>query len=329
MKILVLGGTVFLGRWFVDAALRHDHAVTIFNRGQHGAELFPEVERRLGDRDGQLDMLAKGEWDAVVDTCGYVPRIVRASAELLAPRVGSYTFVSSISVYQDLGSAVLDEAARTIVLEDESVETVSGETYGGLKALCEQEVERALPGRALIVRPGLIVGPFDGSDRFTYWLKRVSRGGEVLAPVGPDEPVEIIDVRDLADWMLRMVEHGKGGIFNATGPDRPLTLGEVLSTSGAVTQSGARVIWVDADFLAENGITPWVEMPLWVPGQAVLVDTRRALADGLTFRSLHDTVRDTLAWDAKRPSDYALKAGISMERERELLDRWHARPASE
>jgi 2'-hydroxyisoflavone reductase len=328
MRILVLGGTVFLGRWFVEAALRRNHTVTLFNRGQHNADLFPSVERRYGDRDGQLDALREGTWDAVVDMCGYVPRVVRASAELLAPRVGTYTFVSSISVYQDLGTAVVDETARTIALEDESVEIVSGETYGGLKALCEREVERILPGRALIVRPGLIVGPFDGSDRFTYWPRRVSLGGEVLAPVGADEPVEFIDVRDLADWMLLMVEQGSVGTFNATGPDRPLTLGKVLSASAEITGSDARITWVDAAFLAENGVTPWLDIPLWVPGQAVLVDTRRARSAGLSFRPLEDTIRDTLAWDATRPNDLVLKAGLAPARESELLGRWHDRPTS-
>jgi len=325
MKILVIGGTIFLGRWFVEAALRAGHTVTIFQRGQHNPDLFPAVERRLGDRDGQLDALGDGEWDAVVDTCGYVPRVVRASAELLAPRVGTYLFVSSMSVYQDLGSAVVDEESRTIMLEDETVETIDGDTYGGLKALCEREAERALPGRALIVRPGLIVGPHDPSDRFTYWPWRVARGGEVLAPVGPDEPAEMIDARDLAKWMLRLVEGNKTGVFNASGPEAPLTLGEILATSEEVTQSGATVTWVDAAFLAEHQVAPWMEMPMWVPDQALLVDTSRARAEGLAFRPLRETIRDTLAWEATRPRDYVLKAGITAERERELLAAWHGR----
>ncbi len=206
MKLLVLGGTVFLGRHLVEAATARGHSVTLFNRGQHNPELYPEVEKLRGDRDSDLSALQGRRWDAVIDTCGYLPRAVRASAELLADAVDHYTFISSISVYADFHTPAMDESAPVGTLADETVEEVTGETYGPLKALCEQAAERALPGRVLNIRPGLIVGPHDPTDRFTYWPVRVARGGEVLAPGRPHVPVQVIDGRDLAEWTVRMVE---------------------------------------------------------------------------------------------------------------------------
>ena len=189
MNLLILGGTVFLGRHLVEAALARGHAVTLFNRGQHNPDLFPEVERLRGDRDGDLQALEGRRWDAVVDTCGYVPRVVRASAEMLAPNVDHYTFISSISVYADTSKPGIDEQAPVGTLDDPTTEEVTGESYGPLKALCEQAAEAAMPGRVLNIRPGLIVGPHDPTDRFTYWVRRVAEGGEVLAPGNPHAPV--------------------------------------------------------------------------------------------------------------------------------------------
>lgn len=328
MDLLILGGTVFLGRHLVMAALACGHTVTLFNRGQHNPGLFPDVEQLGGDRDGNLTALADRRWDAVIDTCGYVPRIVRASAELLANAIDHYTFISSISVYADPMPIHADESAPLATLPDETVEEITGETYGALKALCEQAAEAALPGRVLNIRPGLIVGPFDPSDRFTYWPIRVARGGEVLAPDRPDRPVQFIDVRDLAAWIIRLVERGVTDTCHATGPAETLTLQSTLEVCRTVTEAGASFTWVSEAFLLENEVTPWMELPLWVPAEAdgmLQADIGRALANGLTFRPLAETVRDTLAWTKARPATYEWRAGLSPEREAELLRVWHAR----
>jgi 2'-hydroxyisoflavone reductase len=334
MRLLVLGGTVFLGRHIVEAALARGYSVTLFNRGQHNADLYPQTEKLRGDRDGDLSALAGRRWDAVIDTCGYVPRIVRASAEMLADSVGSYVFISSLSVYRDFRKPNADESEPLGTLEDESVEEVNGDTYGPLKALCEQAAERAMPGRALNVRAGLIVGPFDPTDRFTYWVHRIAMGGDVLAPGEPDTPVQFIDARDLAEWSLNMIESGKAGTYNATGPEYPLTMGTFLQTCLSVCGSDASLNWVAEPFLLEQGAQPWIELPLWVPYETTdeyrgfsTTDCRRAIADGLRFRPMEETVRDTFAWHLSRPSDHVLRAGLKPERERELLNAWRARQA--
>jgi 2'-hydroxyisoflavone reductase len=330
MNLLILGGTIFLGRHLVEAALARDHAVTLFNRGQHNADLFPAVEKLRGDRNGDLAALRSRRWDAVIDTCGYVPRVVRASSELLADAVGHYTFISSISVYPSLPVPGMDESAAVGTLADESVEEVTGETYGPLKALCEQAAEADMPGRVLNVRPGLIVGPDDPSDRFTYWPRRVARGGDVLAPAPPDGLVQVVDVRDLAEWIVRMVETGQTGIYNATGPGGPLTMERLLQGCRTASGSNANLIWVDEEFLLNAGVVPWTEVPLWVPAQDEsmagfsAVNCGKAIAAGLTFRRLSDTIRDTLVWDAARPADRDLRAGLKPEREAELLAAWRA-----
>jgi 2'-hydroxyisoflavone reductase len=335
MNLLILGGTVFLGRHLVDAALAAGHQVTLFNRGRHGAEIFPQVEKLRGDRDGGLDALAGRRWDAVIDTCGYVPRLVRASAELLASSVAHYTFISSISVYRDTDGAPVDEGSPVGVLADESVEEITGETYGPLKALCEQAAEAAMPGRVLNVRPGLIVGPHDPSDRFTYWVWRVAQGGAVLAPGRPQRPVELNDARDLAGWILRMVEAQRTGVYNATGPAYPLTMGDMLETCRQAIGSNARFTWVDEAFLLAHGVAPWSELPLWLPESdngVMAADCRRAIAAGLNFRPLAETVRDTLAWLRANWAPLAgdlsaieLRAGMARAREAELLAAWRDR----
>ena len=316
MRILVLGGTRFLGRAFVDAALARTHAVSIFTRGQTNPELFPDAEHLRGDRDGHLGALEKGSWDAVVDTSGYVPRVVRASAELLAKRASHYTFVSSISAYADLSTGP-DESSALATLEDETVEDVD-EHYGALKALCEREVHRAFPGRGLIVRPGLVVGPHDPTDRFTYWPRRLGRGGEMLAPGPPERATQFIDVRDLAEWLVRMLENGAAGRFNAVNDGVPWS--ELLA--------GADVTWVDDDFLLEQGVGQWIELPLWIVDANHVgmqqAEVARAIAAGLTFRPVSETVQDTAEWDATR-DDHEPKAGLAPEREAELLEAWHAR----
>jgi 2'-hydroxyisoflavone reductase len=323
MDLLILGGTRFLGRHLVEAALRDDHRVTLFNRGLSGPDLFPEVETITGDRDGDLSALQGRRWDAVIDTCGYVPRVVRASAGLLADAADHYTFVSSISVYPDDIGPGADEDAPVQELEDHTVEEVTGETYGGLKALCERAAEEKMPSRVLNVRPGLISGPHDPTDRFTYWPRRVAAGGEVLAPDRPERQVQFIDVRDLAGWMIKMSAEQQTGTYNATGPAYELRMGKLLEECEAVGGE-AQVIWVSEEFLEETGVEPFTEMPLWVPREyagMLEVDCGRAIAAGLTFRPVSQTIRDVLEWDSKR-GEPDLGAGLKPERERELLSAW-------
>ncbi len=333
-SILVLGGTKFLGPALVELARSRGHTVTLFNRGRTNPGLFPDVEKLQGDRDpgkGEgLKALEGRKWDAVVDTSGYVPRIVKASAELLAPNVGHYTFVSSISVYADLEKYDIAETAPVATVEDPSTEEVS-KHYGALKALCEQAAEAAMPGRVLNVRPGLIVGPDDPTDRFTYWPVRVSRGGEVLSPGDGEDPIQVTDVRDLAAFIILNVERRTAGVFNATGPKQPVPMRELLEKSRAVTGSDARLTWVDAAFLERHEVQPWQHMPAWIPrsGEAERgvgrVSVQKALAAGLTFRSMEDTLRDTVAWFKTLPPERQAKlgAGISPEREKEVLAAWH------
>lgn len=328
MKILILGGTVFVGRHLVEAAQARGHEVTLFNRGRHNAGLFPQVEKLRGDRDGDgLDALAGRSWDAVLDTCGYVPRIVRQSAELLSGSVPQYVFISSISVYADTGAPGVDEDSPVGTLEDETTEEIVGDTYGPLKALCEQAVQAALPDGALIIRPGFIVGPHDPTDRFTYWPHRVAQGEDVLAPGRPDQPVQVIDARDLAEWTVRLLEQGATGVYNATGPDYPLTLGALLQTCKTVSGSDARFVWVTDEFLKENDADTFALLPFYLPqssesGGIMGAGIAKAVASGLTFRPLADTVNDTLTWDNARPSDDPRKVGLSRERERELLEKY-------
>src|SRR5919107_753483 len=244
MDLLILGGTGFLGRHLVEAALGDGHRVTLFNRGLSGPGLFPEAETIVGDRDGDLSSLRGRRWDAAIDTCGYVPRVARASAGLLADAVDHYTFVSSISVYRDDIGPGADEDAPVQELEDPAVEEVTGETYGGLKALSERAAEEEMPGRVLNVRPGLISGPHDPTDRFTYWPRRISAGGDVLAPDRPELRVQFIDVRDLAAWMIAMSAGQQTGTFNATGPAYELRMGKLLEECEAAGGGDARLVWV-------------------------------------------------------------------------------------
>ncbi len=330
MRVLILGGTQFLGRHLAAIALAQGHSVTLFNRGTKSEGLFPEAEHLRGDRDGDLTALQGRRWDVAIDTSGYVPRVARASAELLANAVEHYTFVSSISVYSSWPEAPhIDETAPVGTLADPTIEEVNGETYGPLKALCEQAVEGTLPGRALIVRPGLIVGPYDPTDRFSYWPARVARGGEMLAPGRPERLVQVIDARDLAEWVLRMATARATGTFHATGPDYPLAMAEMLAESRRVSGSETTITWIPDDFLEQQQIGEWVELPLWIPereGPGVGdVNCARAIAAGLTFRPLAETIRATLDWLATRLADYSWKAGLTSEREAETLAAWHNR----
>jgi 2'-hydroxyisoflavone reductase len=328
--ILILGGTGFLGPALVEAARARGHVLTLFNRGKTRPHLFPDVERLQGDRDGKLDALAGRRWDAVIDNSGYVPRVVRASAELLAPNVGRYLFVSSISVYRDGLPPGSDESAPVATTDDPASEDVRAH-YGALKALCEQAAEQALPGRTTVVRPTLIVGPDDPTDRFTYWPVRLARGGEVLAPGDGKDPVQVIDVRDLAAWMVGLVEREVKGVFNAAGPRERLTMKVMLETCRAGTGARAALTWVPADFLEAQQVAPWTDLPSWIPRgpEAGLsqVSNAKAVAAGLSFRPLADTARDTLGWWKGLPEERRAKvrAGLSAEREREVLAAWKTR----
>jgi 2'-hydroxyisoflavone reductase len=325
MKLLLLGGTVFLGRHIVEAALARGHEVTLFNRGQHNPDLFPGVEKLRGDRNGDLVALAGRQWDAAIDTCGFVPRAVRASAEALKNSVDHYTFISSISVFADFSVEGIDESSPLARLEDESVEEVTNETYGALKALCEQAAEEVMPGRVLVVRPGLIVGPDDPTDRFTYWPHRMAQGGEMLVPGRPEQQTQFIDVRDLAGWIVRMVEEGKTGVYNATGPDYPLSMRQFLEECQSVSGSDTRFTLVDEAFLGD--ILEEVNFQPWVPGEYAGmrdVNCNKAFAAGLTFRPLADTARDTLAWKAASSSKDEMRSGLKPEQEKELLQKWHS-----
>lgn len=324
MNILILGGTVFVGRHLAEEALRRGHRVTLFNRGKQNPDLFPALERLRGDRDGDLRALENHRWDAVLDTSGYVPRQVRASARLLADRVTHYTFISTLAVYPDLGAPDLDETAPVATLSDPSTEEVNSITYGALKALCERTLEEALPNRTLVIRPGYVIGPHDPTDRFTWWIHRIARGGEVLAPGRPHRRVQVIDVRDLADWLLRMVEHQRTGIYNTVGPASPLTMQQFLETCKTVGESDACFTWAGEEFLLAQEVLPSSEMPLWSPGKDDTANCTRAIADGLTFRPLVETIRDTLAWVRTLPPERRWSRGLKPEREAKLLAQWRS-----
>jgi 2'-hydroxyisoflavone reductase len=324
MRLLILGGTVFLGRHFVDAALARGHEVTLFNRGRSDASAYPDVEQLRGDRDGGLDALFGRSWDAVVDTSGYVPRVVRQSAELLGPSVDRYVFISTGSVY-DLDMVDKCEDAPTQQLDDPSSEDISAH-YGALKARCESAVDGVFGGRALHVRAGLIVGPHDPTERFTYWVLRMAEGGVVLAPGAPEREVQFIDARDLVAWTLDMVEAGRGGTYNITGGAQPL--GGVLEACG-----DAVPVWAGDDFLLDQRVTPYTDLPLWIPAAAGsnLMPIDRALDAGLRLRPLAGTVADTRAWTAQRgalppPQESGgrvrVPAGMPRAREAELLKLW-------
>jgi 2'-hydroxyisoflavone reductase len=333
MRLLVLGGTQFLGRGVVDAALARGHSVTLFNRGVTNPGLYPEVESLRGDRRGDLSALAGREWEAVIDPSGYLPRVVRASAELLRGSVGHYVFVSSISVYADPLAPGSDESTPLVDTVPDADE-VTGEAYGGLKVGCEQVVREVFDGAHANVRAGLVVGPHDPTGRFTYWPVRVARGGEVVAPGDPGRIVQFVDARDLGAWLVHVAEERVTGDFNASGEPR-LSMGELLETCRAVSGSDAELVWMPDAFLLEQGVGPWMELPLWLePADAgfLQVDVSRAVALGLRYRPLEETIADTLAWARADGAPGALasgmdigEAGLRPEREAELLAAWRAR----
>jgi 2'-hydroxyisoflavone reductase len=332
LRILILGGTGFIGPYQVRYALDRGHTITLFNRGRTNPQLFPGVEKLVGDRAGDLTALEGREWDVVIDNSATNPEWVERSARLLAPKVKQYVFVSTRSVYFDTSRVPMTIDAPVFTRENTPVEPGKPLPYGLAKALAEKEAQRYFPGRALIVRPGLIVGPGDLTDRFTYWPVRIERGGEVLAPGDGTDPVQVIDARDLSEWMIRLVEQGVAGVYNAVGPRNPRSFAELLHGIKAVTTSEATLTWVDADFLAEHRVRPYVEMPVWMPARGARAgfarfDLSREIALGLTFRPLAVTAKDTLDYYHAQPPERrtALRAGITPEREAEVLAAWHAR----
>lgn len=323
MKLLILGGTIFLGRAVTDAALARGHDVTHFNRGVSGAR-DARVETILGDRGSAEDLARLAhDFDAVIDSSGYLPQVVARSVERFAD-VPRYHFVSTVSVYS--GADRREDGPR-LPPPDPLPEQRSAEHYGACKTGCEDVVLETFGDRATIVRPGLIVGPYDPTDRFTWWPERVARGGEVLAPGAPDRPVQVIDVRDLAEWMVRLVEDDVAGTYNALGPvEGSLTMGELLETCKAVSGSDARFTWVDDATLEGAGVGAWVEMPLWIPepelsnGGHMRTPIARARAAGLRTRPIAETVRDTLAWSCSRVG-HSWKAGLDPAKEAGILER--------
>ncbi|WP_124726798.1 SDR family oxidoreductase [Staphylospora marina] len=345
MKILIIGGTRFLGRFITREAQRRGHEITLFHRGRANPGLFPDVENILGDRVEAIGLLGDRRWDSVIDTCGFVPWAVAPSVRYLKNRTEHYVFVSSISVYADFSRIGIDESSPVDTLPEKKVEELEregygpyGEHYGAMKALCERLIDREMPGRALHVRSGLIVGPHDYMDRFPYWIHRVARGGEILAPGHPGQPVQWIDVRDLANWILDMAERRQTGVMNVTGPETPLTMGHILEECRRIAGSEAEFTWVDEEFLLERQVQPWTELPLWLPVNRGLSDGEkppvgffrvnidRALQTGLSFRPLSETISDTLQWLNAENKD-AFIAGLIPEKERRLLSEWNEKKA--
>jgi 2'-hydroxyisoflavone reductase len=333
-RLLILGGTQFIGVHMTQLALKRGYRVTLFNRGKTHAGLFPQVEKLRGDRNGQLDALKGRGWDAVIDDSGFVPRHVRLSAELLAPHVQRYVFVSSISAYASFAKPI-DESSPLGTIEDESVEKVTETTYGPLKALCEKAVEAAMPHGAIVLRPGFIVGPYDPTDRFTYWPARAARGGEMLTPGNPAQRIQFIDARDLARFTLDAIERDLTGAFNLVTPPGRFTMGELINSSIAAAETLAKpsspphATWVSPAFLEQRKADG--DFPIWLPptGDTAAfadVSAARALRAGLKITPIGTTVRDTLAWYLGQPLSQRAqpKAGPTPERETELLAAWRA-----
>lgn len=329
MKILILGGTKFLGRHVVQAALDRGHDVTLFNRGQSDPGGSLDVETLIGDRTCDLDKLAGGRWDVALDTSGHTPLDVSATAHELSGKVGHYTYISTASVLEQPVVRGADETAPVEELPpcEACVIDVNDHNYAGVKAECERIVRESFDGPSFIVRPGLVVGPEDVSDRFTYWLRRIKFGGDVLVS-RPEQPVQFIDVRDISDWIVRTVEDGYEGTCLATGPLEPLTMGEFLSECRKVLDVEAFFTCVDDKFLLDAGAQPLQDLPLWIPREQenfMTLDCTAAHDRGLRYRPLVDTIKDTYSWDMGRPWDVPVNAGLTLDQEAELLDAWMSR----
>jgi 2'-hydroxyisoflavone reductase len=320
MKLLVIGGTRFVGRHLVEAALQRGHSVTLFNRGKN-ANVFPNVEQIHGDRDKDVSALRNKSFDAVIDTCGYIPRHLQMMADVLQT-IPLYVFISTISVYADPIPLRADEDAPLARLE-QAGEEVTNESYGALKVLCENVITEAFPNRALIVRPGFIVGPHDHTDRFSYYPYRVSKGGEMLSPPA-NTPMQFIDARDLATWTIAATEQSLTGTFNIVTPADSITFGQVLETARAISKTDTKITYVDDAFIATNEKAQ--ALPMYVPEEHQAwerVSSQKAIKAGLTFRPLETTIKETLEWLHTRSESYEWKAGLTEQQEKELLQEWH------
>jgi len=341
LRILVLGGTAFLGPQVVEAARKRGHQVTLFNRGRTRPELFPDLEKLQGDRDPNkgegLKALEGRSWDVVIDNCGYYPRMVKASAELAASWAKQYIFISSISAYAQADKPGQDETAALGTMEDPTLETMgpSFEYYGPLKVLCEQAAEAAMPGRATIIRPGFIVGPEDWTGRYSYWPSRVAEGGEMIAPGDGSDPVQIIDVRDLGEWVIHCAEQRVVGAFNACGPAEALSTRAMIDACIEASGMSPTLTWIPADFLTEQGVALGGDLPIWLPASGETAgfhtwSNARAVKAGLKFRPVVQTSRDILQWLKALPEEEKKRlrpAGMSRERENEVLAAWHEKKA--
>lgn len=337
LRILILGGTGFTGPYQVRYALSRGHSVTLFNRGREPVDWPGQVEQLQGDRNtGDLKALEGRQWDVCIDNPTTLPFWVRDAGRVLHGKVQQYIFISTISVYaqsavpSDETAAVVSYTGKDVMAETvESLRADLAGLYGPLKAASEQEAEKQFPGMTTVIRPGLIVGPGDASDRFTYWPVRLARGGEVLAPGDGEDPVQFIAARDLAEWTVRMAESRTTGTFDATGPGQVLTMRDMLAGIGSAIHSNPPLTWVPADFLAAQDVQPWADMPVWIPRQGegaglARRSVRKALSAGLTYRPLATTAADTLEWFRAQPAERqaTLKAGLSAEREAAVLAKW-------
>ncbi len=322
LKILILGGTHFLGIHLAEEFQERGHELTLFNRGVQNPDLFPDIEKLQGDRDGNLHALEGRHWDAVIDTSGHLPRIVEQSAQVLAGATKHYTFISTIGVYENFHKFHIDESYPIAQLREPQSEVITDKTYGALKGLCEAVVQHYFPEQTLIIRPGLIVGPNDPTDRFTYWVKRIAEGGEVLAPA--HQPVQFIDVRDLSKWIVQMVENQATGIYNAAGESLSLEL--LLQGCQQASPKKTYVTWVSEEFLLQKSVQDWVELPLWLSNKRQMpgffhINSQKAIRSGLTLRPLAETIEATLKWDMAR-DNVRLQAGLDRSKEKELLLDW-------
>ncbi|MBT2756690.1 NAD-dependent epimerase/dehydratase family protein [Mesobacillus foraminis] len=339
MKVLILGGTRFLGRALTEEGLKRGHELTLFNRGTNTG-VFPDVEQLNGNRDSDVSILQNRKWEAVIDTCGFAPHHIKKMVAALGDHIEHYTYISSISVYNDwvLPGITEDYPLHSSPAEDVLKGVEEGkispyEHYGALKVLCEQEAEKHWPGKVLNVRAGQLVGPFDYTDRLPYWVRRIAQGSKVLVPGRPDRPVQLIDVKDVAAWVFDMAERKKAGTFNVTGPDAGRTMEDLVNTCKNVANSDADFVWTDEQFLLDQNVQPWTQLPLWVPENfplegetqpwkgAFTISVEKAVNAGLSFRPLEETIRDVYQWEMARPEGER-KAGITRAREQELLEAW-------
>lgn len=326
MELLILGGTIFLGKHIVNAAIKKGHTVTLFNRGKHNPDWFPELEKIKGDREGDLSGLKGRKFDGVIDTSGYVPHIVKKSAEFLKDTAGHYTFVSSISVYSRMQDLSINENFETATVTDGNTDEMTMENYGALKYLCENEVLNSFGERSSVVRSGLIVGDGDFSDRFTYWIHRIGKGGKVIVPVSKINNVQFIDVKDLAEWTLKLTEEKISGVFNSTGPLETLSLNDFAYKCRKFSGSNAEFVYIDGEFLLAENVIPYKDITMWLPEDSAgmnNVDISKAKKAGLKIRPLEYTLKDTVEYDNTRGKDYKLRTGMTEEKEKELLGKWN------